>query len=192
MKTSRIEIQHLFRAWIVISAAFAIAFTGFSLTSEFLAAVIIAGITVGLGFLLHEMAHKIVAQRFGCFAEFRANNHMLILALILSFTGIVFAAPGAVIISGGRITRRNNGLISVAGPATNIIIALFFLNFKFVPSGMIGMVGHYGFLVNSWLALFNMIPFGMFDGAKVLRWNKPVYAFVVAIALILVFFQGFF
>jgi len=32
--------------------------------------------------------------------------------------------------------------------------------------------------------VFNLIPFGNFDGSKVLRWSKPVYAMTVVLALI--------
>jgi len=35
------------------------------------------------------------------------------------------------------------------------------------------------------LALFNMIPFAIFDGAKILRWNKVVYGAMVAVSFIL-------
>jgi Zn-dependent protease len=44
-----------------------------------------------------------------------------------------------------------------------------------------------GFIINSWLALFNMIPFWQFDGAKVFKWNKPVYLLIVIISLGMVF-----
>ncbi|MBT3406387.1 hypothetical protein HN419_04415 [Candidatus Woesearchaeota archaeon] len=46
----------------------------------------------------------------------------------------------------------------------------------------------YGATINTWLALFNMIPFGMFDGKKILRWNKIIYGVMVAIGIILLLF----
>ena len=39
-----------------------------------------------------------------------------------SSSGIAFAAPGAVYIHGNYISREQNGKISLAGPATNIIL----------------------------------------------------------------------
>lgn len=71
------------------------------------------------------------------------------------------------------------GKISAAGPIVNIALAVLF---SLIP----GIFGAYGFRINSWLALFNMIPFGMFDGAKVWRWNRGVYAVVAVAALALV------
>ena len=41
--------------------------------------------TAGLGFLLHEMGHKIAAQHYGCEAEFRSDDSMLYLAVGMAF-----------------------------------------------------------------------------------------------------------
>jgi len=188
--TSEVEIRDLIKAWLAISIAFAIVMR--SLNLNFYTGFIIASLTVGVGFLLHELGHKFVAQRYGCFAEFRAFDKFLILAIIMSFFGFVLAAPGAVMIS-GPVGVRRNGKISVAGPLVNLALALFFLSILLIPpTGIFRIFAVYGFLINSWLALFNMIPFGNLDGAKVLRWNKPVYALVVIIALGFMFLQSLF
>ena len=85
IKFSKIEIRDLAKAWIVISIAFAIVLSGGIFGVDFLLNVILAAITVGTGFLFHELGHKFVAQKYGCFAEFRADNYMLFLAIIISF-----------------------------------------------------------------------------------------------------------
>jgi Zn-dependent protease len=97
----------------------------------------------------------------------------------MSFVGFIFAAPGAVYTYGNR-NQRQQMLISVAGPITNIVLALIFY---VVP----GQVGSYGFQINAWLALFNMIPAGGLDGESVYRYNKMVFGAVVAAAGLLVF-----
>ena len=141
---------------------------------------VISALTVGIGFIFHELAHKIVAQRFGCFAEFRAFNGMLMLAVILSFLGFIFAAPGAVMIA-GPVGRRRNGKIAVSGPVTNLVLAVVFLGiFSLYPTGFLGTFSRYGFMINTWLALFNMIPLWQLDGKKVLAWSKPIYFGVLA------------
>jgi len=183
MKFSQIEKQDLFKAWLMLSIAFAIVMGGFSFTFQFAIQMAIAAITVGLGFLLHEMGHKFLAQEYGCIAEFRANMQMLVLAVLMSFFGFIFAAPGAVFISGRHINTEKNGKISAMGPLMNIILALIFLGFLFYFPDSI--LVYYGFLINSWLALFNMIPFAIFDGAKILRWNKVVYGIMVAVSFLL-------
>lgn len=177
MKFSKVEITDLVKAWIAISIAFGIVLR----SGNFLNSFLLAGITVGVGFLLHELAHKMVAQHYGYWAEFRSYDKMLLLAIVFSFFGFVLAAPGAVVFKGSRYAIDKVGKIGVAGPVTNIVLALGFL---FVP----GILGEYGFRINSWLALFNMIPVGFFDGAKVFKWNKIVYAIVTIVAFVLTFF----
>lgn len=189
--TSNIEIRDLITAWVIISIAFAIAFTGHvGLDNVFLTNALIAGLTVGLGFLLHELSHKIIAQQYGCWAEFRADRSMLFFALLVSFLGFVFAAPGAVLIS-GRVRRDANGKISVAGPLMNLFLAFGFLVMGFLYSSpIISQISKYGFIINVWLGLFNMLPFWIFDGRKVWDWNKVVWGVVVAVAVGLFFVGG--
>ena len=188
ISTSNIEIRDILKAWIAVSIAFGIVLS--VSFPDFYQKFIIASLTVGIGFLLHELGHKFVAQRYGCFAEFRSFDNMLILAIAMSFFGFVFAAPGAVMIS-GRVNARKNGLISAAGPLVNIALAIFFLPFLFIPVQFFRAIALYGFMINSWLALFNMIPFGFFDGSKVWRWSKAAYAAVVLAAFFLMLMQGY-
>ena len=183
--TSETEIRDLLKAWIVISIAFAIVLR-YSFSYSFYSVFVISSLTVGTGFLLHELGHKIVAQRYGCFAEFRSFDNMLIMALVMSFFGFVFAAPGAVMIS-GRIDGRKNGIISAAGPLVNIGLALVFLALALSqPTNLFKAIVYYGFIINSWLALFNMIPFWLFDGYKIWKWNKTAYFSIASLAFLFV------
>ena len=201
LTTSKKELLDISKAWLAISIAFGLVLGGLSI--KFFTAFIISAIAVGLGFLLHELSHKYFAQKFGYNAEFRSFDEMLFLAVIMSFFGFVIAAPGAVMIFTNVYDRRKNGIISVAGPVMNIFLALIFLLLAVLLSGGLGILNTsipqllegsllyaiiaIGFLINSWLALFNMIPFWLFDGAKVFKWNKIVYFIVLIISLILVF-----
>ncbi len=200
IQTSTAELIDITKAWSVLSLAFAFVYGGMSLfgggfsmlnlfSFSFLVLVLISAFTAGLGFLLHELAHKFVAQRYGCVAEFRAFDMMLYLALILSVVfGFIFAAPGAVMIS-GMVTRKENGIISAAGPLTNYVLAMIFwgLGFLLPPLRFIFTIG---FSINIWLGLFNMIPFGNFDGVKIFYWNKLVWGLLAAFGIFFLFGLG--
>ncbi len=179
--TSGVEIRDLIKAWIAIILVFTI-FLKPELHS-YSAAALVSFISVSIGFILHELAHKVVAQHYGCFAEFRAFTGMLALSIILAFFGIIFIAPGAVFIS-GPVGKRRNGIISAAGPLTNIVLAGIFL---VVRSFIDNPITSYGVSINGWLALFNMIPFGPLDGAKIWRWNQFIFGVMAIIALIIVY-----
>ena len=168
---SDLEIKELLKAWGAISLAFSIANGGGALFNPRLLA--LSGLTVGVGFLVHEMGHKYLAQRFGFPAEFRSFNTMLLLAILMSFSGFVFAAPGAVFI-GGLPTTEENGKISAAGPGASLLLALSFLLLSFLFAPLPIFVN--GSAINSWWAFFNLLPLPNFDGPKIFRWNKAVYA----------------
>lgn len=191
LKTSSKELIDLTKSLLAIGLAFTIVMNGLKFDISFLISFIISILTVGIGFVLHELAHKIVAQKYHCWAEFRSQDSMLVLAILLSITGFIFAAPGAVMIM-GRINKEQNGKISAAGPATNLILAILFLMIAVGNLGILRIIGMYGFTINSWLALFNLIPFGNFDGIKILNWNKMVYGAMAGIALLLVFGSNYF
>lgn len=140
-------------------------------------------ITVGTGFVLHELAHKFVAMRFKGYAEFKMWTQGLILALVFSLFGFVFVAPGAVYIYLSRITKMQNGLISLAGPLMNLALSLFFLVLGFVLPFKFGELNIWGFasFVNIWLGLFNMIPIFPLDGSKIIDWSIFVWGAFSAI-----------
>jgi Zn-dependent protease len=189
---TRRELRDLAVAWLALGVAFALFLDRRELIAvlsgpdaEALLAVglvlLRALITVGIGFLLHELAHKAVAVHYDQIAEFRADYNMLGLAIVAALAGFLFAAPGAVY-HRGRITDRENGLIALAGPVTNLVLAALFLPLALL-GGYAGEVGNLGVLVNVLLAAFNMIPYGPLDGKTVLAWNRAVYAAVTVPAI---------
>ena len=149
--------------------------------------------TVGIGFILHEMAHKFTAIKYGFWAEFRKDNTMLLVAVALAaLVGVVFAAPGATVIydSNGRgISREQNGKISVAGPLVNLLLCIPFAALLFFGGGgnlftgnIITMTGMIGLQVNAMIAAFNMLPVSVLDGRKVFAWNKAVFVIMILAA----------
>jgi len=202
LQFSEREIRDLAIAWLALGVAFTLL-----LEREIVAALDLGGqltglnpvavaetllvslLTVGVGFLLHELAHKVVAVRFGQAAAFRADYRMLGFAVVGALVGFLFAAPGAVV-HRGRITARENGLIALAGPVTNLLLAVVFL----VPfaaalsagtGGFLWDVAYRGLQINLLLAGFNMLPFGPLDGRKIRAWSTLVWAVVAVPSLVL-------
>lgn len=197
-KFSRTEVAHITVAVAVLTAAFCMLFRGSSNNPDHftfrdlveidyggawvVAFVGIILVITALSFLGHEFGHKFVAQGRGCWSEFRIYPMGLMLTLITSVFGFLIAMPGAVCIS-GRITDEDNGKISVAGPLVNIVLSLAtLLCLQFFNWGVLGAALQITFSLNAILAVFNLIPIGPLDGAKVLRWSTPVWIAMIAIA----------
>ena len=200
-RITRREESDLFIAWIAISISFAIikiapyGLTGPVRSIDPVIALISFGIallTVGIGFILHEMAHKFTAIKFGYWAEFRKDNIMLLFAVLLAaLVGFVFAAPGATVIysnsaSGQGLTRRENGIISASGPVVNLLLCIPFAALVLIGVPLMGasgilitQIGIFGIQINAMIAAFNMIPISVLDGRKVMAWNFPIFALLI-------------
>ncbi len=179
---TRNELKDLFISWTVISFCFALTPSIWSL----IPLLPISGITAGLGFILHELGHRYFARRSGCVAYYRAWRWGLALALITSILSLgrfIFAAPGAVYIGCiyRELTREEEARISAAGPAANMVLALLF---RALPLGLISRIG---FEVNSYLALFNLLPLPPLDGWKLFRSNSIAWIIMISIAAIMTF-----
>jgi Zn-dependent protease len=176
---------------LLLALAFGILFSGgfqaFSDPDRLISMFLLALVGVSAGFVLHELGHRFVARRFGCFAEYKMWTTGLVVAIICSFFGFVFAAPGAVMIHPGvdlegrpTLNKQRLGIISIAGPSMNIFLAIVFILLNgLYPS----LVFSLGARINTWLALFNLIPFGPLDGAKIISWDKKVWLVAVIIAV---------
>ena len=86
----------------------------------------------------------------------------------------------------GSIDRETAGKTAIAGPLTNIALSTLILTFVLYPlDQVIQKIAMLSAAWNAWIALVNLIPFGLLDGVKVLMWNKTVWsaAFIASIAL---------
>ena len=184
---STVEIKHLLIALGVLTLAFAISFTGglsAIQTPAFILFLAISFLSVGTAFVFHELAHRKIARMYGCWAEFRMWRWGLMMALIFSLLGFVFAAPGAVMIR-GNITRKQNGKISAAGPATNWAVGSAFLIGSYSVGvfgfGTIAFILAFVAYVNLFLGGFNLLPFGPLDGRKIFGWSVKHYILLVGL-----------
>ena len=196
------EITEICISMLVLSLALYIALEGISsIFTDITSTLVNLGIlliALGLGFVLHELGHKFVAQYYGAQAEFRMWPVGLILAVGMAvLVGIIFAAPGAVYIYAERITKKQNGLISLAGPFVNFTLAIIFLVLFIFLIPFLGAesilirLSYIGWNINAVLGFFNMLPIGPLDGGKIMNWNFFVWLFFFIFGFMLLFLPMF-
>ena len=196
---SKTEIEHLTQATIAFAIALGLMFSGGLIgalgdTSNFIRYSFIGLITFTPGFLVHEIAHKVQARKYGCWAEFRASPGGLRLGLIVAaLIGVVFMAPGAVMVA-GNTSREQFGKIALAGPVSNVALWCIGLAFA-VTFGSPNIASYsdlfifYWMMANGILGALNMLPFGPLDGKKIRTWSVPVFWIWLIICLSMVWFN---
>lgn len=133
--------------------------------------------------IIHEVSHAWAAYALGDDSAKRAGRlsfnplkHVdpfgtVILPLILYFTaGFIYgyAKPVPFNPYNFRNFKRDSGLTALAGPLSNILIAIVMaIIFHFVPP-IVQSILYYVVFLNLLLAFFNLIPVPPLDGSKVL------------------------
>ncbi len=172
--------------------------------------------------ILHEVAHGFVAEKLGDPTARLAGrltlnpqkhidpfmSVLLPLLLIISGSPVVFGAAKPVPVDPFNLKegRKDMALVSLAGPLTNVIIAIiaallikaiyFFVN---VPSENIKLavfalfILHLMVRLNLLLAIFNLIPIPPLDGSKIFALILPekearVYLSIGSIGIFIIFF----
>jgi Zn-dependent protease len=174
IKSSKTELLHLAVATLLVMAV-GLSLNGYRYFSWQFIAIFVSA------FLVHELAHKFLAQYYGSWAEFRAYMWGLVITAIsaLPMMPFKFIAPGAVMI--GLSDRSKFGRVALIGPLTNLAMGFSFL----LLSVFFNSYSPYfaaGASFNGWIALFNLMPIGVLDGQKILDWNKVVWGITMAAA----------
>ncbi|MCL4381377.1 site-2 protease family protein [Candidatus Marsarchaeota archaeon] len=149
----------------------------------------LVAVGVTLSFVLHELMHKFVAQHYGAIAGFQMSTTGLLITFLTGFFGFLFGIPGATVIYTSNFTKKENGIVSIAGPLTNFAVFGVFLSVYLIFGNSLGSYISYGIsltlFISILLAFFNMLPIFPLDGSKVLAWNKPIYITTMGIIFIL-------
>ena len=126
--------------------------------------------------ILHEFGHKFAGIAMGYMSYYQMFPTGLGIGVFLRVIGSRFLlfAPGYVVVPAADPIHM--GLIAFAGPLVNLI--LFAASWAALESGKFRKYTRALYIsktINLWLFIFNMIPFGPLDGAKVL---SGVLAFI--------------
>lgn len=169
---------------------------------------------------LHEVAHGWVAYRCGDntaadmgrltlnpFAHIDLIGTILVPAILLIVGGFVFgwAKPVPVDWRNLRHPRRDMALVAVAGPLTNLLMAIMWAGVAKLAIYLVGIwgdnlivfiyMGKAGISINLILMLLNLLPIPPLDGSRVVAAALPVraafafnkmepYGFFILLALI--------
>ena len=134
----------------------------------------LAALVAAPAVILHELAHKFVAIGFGFNATFEIFILGLVIGIFLKLirSPLILIAPGYVVPAAGLVNfPLEYRLVALAGPLTNLLlwlIAILILKFNSKLTKKQLILLHLTKKINIILFFFNMIPFGPFDGAKVL------------------------
>ncbi len=194
-----------FRDIVISTLGLGVAFTimlfgapdrlGFLFSPEFVPAFIATTVLVAVSFAPHEMAHRVTARAIEAYAEYEMWTPGVILAVLTSFLGVAVAAVGGVVLSYNPSDRygrwsgfnpKQHGIIAVVGPLINLSLAVIFAFAAnvFDPT----LQGHnllvLGARINSFLAVFNLLPFYPLDGYRVLRWDEVLWIGTMVLALL--------
>ncbi|MCE1226773.1 MAG: site-2 protease family protein [Geobacteraceae bacterium] len=174
-----------------------------------------------LAITCHEVSHGYVAWRYGdptakMLGRLTLNplKHIDILGtLMLVIVGIGWAKPVPVVIENLRNPKKDMIWVSIAGPVTNILLALasalLLRAVLLVPPDVgisfvlrpVSYMAAFSVYINLLLAFFNMIPIPPLDGGRVLMGLLPyrqatslsrLEPYGMIIIILLVFFTPFF
>lgn len=158
--------------------------------------IVITLVVLGISVIVHEVAHGYIAYRLGDPTAKIAGRLTLnptphidpvgtilfpVICLVLNFSFFfAWAKPVPVNPTYFKNPKKDDILVAIAGPGSNLILALIFtLGFAFIPASIINsypgieLLLQTGIQWNVLLAVFNMLPIPPLDGAHVLKNSLP-------------------
>ena len=185
--------------YIIMAVLIIISLARYMSSPEQLLGLVLTLPAVLVAITFHEYAHAFVADKLGDDTPRRQGRLTLnpiahldpIGSIMLVFVGFGWGKP--VEINPRNFNRdismsKGEALVSVAGPAMNIVLAFLFtiiycLIIKFAPSFLITQAGAITvillqeiIIINVGLGIFNLIPLPPLDGSKILRHFLPYNA----------------
>lgn len=175
------EALSLIIASIVVSLVFGLGYLIAGNMSVFL--IISLGAIIAM--IPHELAHRWSARKMGCYSRYVLDPTGLLLTLITAIPFIPFKIimPGYTLVVSHQYdpleNKRINGVVSLAGPITNILFAsisyfaVVLCLKQSICSWFALNFAYWSALLNSWVAFFNLLPIPPLDGSKIISW-KPI------------------
>jgi Zn-dependent protease len=131
----------------------------------------------GITTILHDLAHKYGAYRYGCITEYKVWGLGTFTMLFTAWLfGNAFAKPSRTLVRSEKIlSPEKAAIIKLAGPLMSLGVAIVFL-FLIPLGGLFAFAGSTGFSMNLLNSVFSLVPVKPNDGVEVYTWNKLVWA----------------
>lgn len=152
--------------------------------------VVLAVVVILVSVILHELAHGFIAYKLGDNTAKDAGRLTLnpikhidpifsvfVPMFLFLIKAPVFGGAKPVPVNSGNLKGKEWGmaLVALAGPVTNILIALaaFLISFFLGSNGIVLEISSYFLSINLSLAVFNLIPIPPLDGSRILYAIAP-------------------
>ena len=176
------EAWHFMAAWLGVSLVWWIQALRGSQPLELLPLLFAVA---GLSLFAHELPQKLAGRRLGLETTFKAWGSGIFFSSLLAAVGSFFPAYGSTYVKQldwwYEPRKKGTGIFFAVGPFVSLALAFAFwaLSF-FVTSGLIAASGRVGYTINLVTVIFNLIPVQaagglVWDGKKILTWNKAVW-----------------
>jgi len=148
---------------------------------------------VAVAMAVHEFVQRKVAKRFGCSAAYEMWLPGVVFSLLMVLAGVKLIIVGGTAVVAYKFSRWGMrerhasfdevGIISMAGPVANLVLATALKAF----AGPVGWAAAAGYLsdINTWLAVYNLIPLKQLDGGGLLMWSHTHWLFMMIWAALL-------
>ncbi len=203
IKFTKEEIRNLLISIIVISTLFTINMTqkiGWTNT-EIINILIITLILFSISFIAKIYSQKYLARKYHYHIEYKIWGYGIIFAIVTMLLNIFIITPGYFKYGlYDRIaTEEEKAKIAIIGPAANMILAVIFLialiilKSTLTTSAIIKLAMLIGFYINTYMAVFNLIPFMALDGIKIVEYDLKMWIvpMIISVVLLIITFTNY-
>lgn len=153
-------------------------------------------LVVAVSLLAHELSQKLVANKIGLETTFKAWGSGILFSWLLALVGIVFPAYGSTYMK--QLDWRydpekdKTGVVFAIGPLISLVLCFaFWAISKLTAKSLLAVLATVGYVTNLLIVILNLIPIQaaggfVWDGKKILRWNKTVWIMLVITTSILI------
>ena len=161
--------------------------------SQYFLNILLGMIAIVVAVVIHEIAHRIAAANLGYRVEYKPFFIGLVAGLVLTIMSngyVIFLAYSSFYLDIMEKHRLgyfrhylgyfDNGKVAVVGPLANLLAAIVFKTFAFMPEALVSKL----VLVNALFAIYNILPIPPLDGAHVMFAARTLYPFIMFAVII--------